>query len=210
VQVAHGRVEVRPDGAPPTLLETGAAWHARALAVIAPAPTPAPPAAPPAAVANALTAAPLAPRERPTRIAKPAPAANRATAGQRLSSPTTTRGRRCARTASTTRPPDSRARSRSHRTARSPTTPGSGTAVALAREPRAADAIVAFRELLDEHAGSVHHGEAAAMLGWLLVDAKQLAEARTRFEAAGGDPSDDVRASARAGLAALPATTARP
>ena len=77
-------------------------------------------------------------------------------------------------------------------------------AVALAREPRAAEAMVAFRELLDEHPGSAHHGEGSAMLGWLLVDAKLLPEARTRFEAAASDPSEKVRASARAGLAALP------
>jgi hypothetical protein len=41
------------------------------------------------------------------------------------------------------------------------------------------------------------------MLGWLLVDARQFAEAKTRFEAAATDASDKVRASARTGLHAL-------
>jgi TolA-binding protein len=76
-------------------------------------------------------------------------------------------------------------------------------AVALAREPRPLDAILAFRELLDEHAGGAHRGEASAMLGWLLVDAKQLAEARTRFTTAADDADGSVRASAVSGLEAL-------
>lgn len=73
----------------------------------------------------------------------------------------------------------------------------------VARVAGPAEAISSFRRVLDEHRGSVHHGEAAAMLGWLLVDAKQLAEARIRFDAATGDSSDKVRTSARAGLEAL-------
>jgi hypothetical protein len=41
------------------------------------------------------------------------------------------------------------------------------------------------------------------MLGWLLVDAKRLDEARERFAAAINDPSAKVRASAQAGIDAL-------
>jgi hypothetical protein len=76
-------------------------------------------------------------------------------------------------------------------------------AVALARAHHDAAAITAFREAIDEHPGSSHAAEASAMLGWLLVDAKQLAEARERFAAAADDANDRVRSSARAGLEAL-------
>ncbi|MEO6776011.1 MAG: FecR domain-containing protein [Kofleriaceae bacterium] len=76
-------------------------------------------------------------------------------------------------------------------------------AVALARDHAVRPAIAAFRELVDEHPGSTHAGEASAMLGWLLVDAKHLDEARERFAAATNDPSPRVRASARAGIDAL-------
>jgi TolA-binding protein len=76
-------------------------------------------------------------------------------------------------------------------------------AVALARGHAAASAMAAFRELVDEHPGSTHAGEASAMLGWLLVDAKRLDEARERFGAATNDPSPKVRESAQAGIDAL-------
>jgi hypothetical protein len=76
-------------------------------------------------------------------------------------------------------------------------------AVALARSRATVPAMAAFRELVDEHPGSTHAGEASAMLGWLLVDAKRLDEARERFGAATNDPSPKVRASAQAGIDAL-------
>jgi len=193
VHVAHGRVEVRPVGALPMVLETGATWHAPAVAIVSPAPPPAP------VVQEASALVPVPHREPTPRAAPPPP-------------PLTT---------DQLAYNDAWSALRAHRfhdaaaafaraLAFAPDGPLADDArywhaVALAREPRAADAIVAFRELLDEHPGSGHHGEASAMLGWLLVDAKQLAEARTRFEAAAADASDDVRASARAGLAALPA-----
>ncbi len=76
--------------------------------------------------------------------------------------------------------------------------------VALARAKRS-EAMDAFREFLDHYPRSAHAHEASAMLGWLLVDAKQHAEAERRFRAAIDDPSPAVAASARAGLAALDA-----
>ncbi|MEO8550560.1 MAG: tetratricopeptide repeat protein, partial [Kofleriaceae bacterium] len=76
-------------------------------------------------------------------------------------------------------------------------------AVALARGHHSTVAILAFREAIDEHAGSSHAAEASAMLGWLLVEAKLLPEARARFAAAADDANDRVRTSARAGLDAL-------
>lgn len=76
-------------------------------------------------------------------------------------------------------------------------------AVALGRASRSGDAIVAFRALVDEHPGSSHSAEASVMLGWLLVDAKQLREARERFSAGVDDATPSVRESARAGIAAI-------
>ena len=74
--------------------------------------------------------------------------------------------------------------------------------VALARAKRG-EAITAFREFLARYASSPHAHEASTMLGWLLVDAKQTAEAERRFRVAIDDPSTAVRDSARAGLATL-------
>jgi TolA-binding protein len=75
-------------------------------------------------------------------------------------------------------------------------------AVALARAKRG-EAIAAFRDLISRYPHSTHVGEANAMLGWLLVEAKQSAEAERRFRAAIDDPKPSVRDSARSGLAAL-------
>jgi len=76
-------------------------------------------------------------------------------------------------------------------------------AVALARGKRSAEAVSAFRDFLDGFARSPRAGEASAMLGWLLIDARALDEAARRFTAASADPDPKVRDSARAGLDAL-------
>jgi TolA-binding protein len=76
-------------------------------------------------------------------------------------------------------------------------------AVAFARGGRSAAAITAFREMIDTYPSSPRIGEANAMLGWLLVDARQPQEAARRFLAAADDPAETVRASARKGLSAL-------
>jgi hypothetical protein len=81
-------------------------------------------------------------------------------------------------------------------------------AVALARGKRSAEAMSAFRDFLDAYPRSVRAGEASAMLGWLLVDARTYDEAARRFTAASGDPDPAIRRSAQAGLDAL-ATRAR-
>jgi TolA-binding protein len=75
-------------------------------------------------------------------------------------------------------------------------------AVALARAKRS-EAATAFGDFLDRHPRSAHAREASAMLGWILVEANQRAEAERRFRAALDDPSPAVRDSARAGLSAL-------
>lgn len=76
-------------------------------------------------------------------------------------------------------------------------------AVALARGRRSAEALSAFRDFLDGYARSPRAGEASAMLGWLLIDARDYDEAARRFRAAAGDPNPAVRTSAQAGLDAL-------
>jgi TolA-binding protein len=76
-------------------------------------------------------------------------------------------------------------------------------AVALARGQRSAEAVSAFRDFLDGHARSLRAGEASAMLGWLLIDARTYDEAARRFDAAIGDADPAVRRSAKAGLDAL-------
>jgi TolA-binding protein len=76
-------------------------------------------------------------------------------------------------------------------------------AVATARAGHAAPAIDLFHEMIEHYQASARRGEAAAMLGWLLLDAGRRDEARALFGAADRDPSDRVRASARRGLEAI-------
>jgi TolA-binding protein len=80
-------------------------------------------------------------------------------------------------------------------------------AVALARARRSLEAVAAFHDFLDGHPHSSRAGEASAMLGWLLIDARVLDEAGRRFQAAAGDPDPAVRRSARSGLDALAGRT---
>jgi TolA-binding protein len=78
-------------------------------------------------------------------------------------------------------------------------------AVALARAGSRPEAIATFRSMLGAYPASPRRGEASAMLGWLLVDARQLDEAGARFRVAADDPSGAVRRSAREGLDELAA-----
>ncbi|HEX2689504.1 MAG TPA: FecR domain-containing protein [Kofleriaceae bacterium] len=80
-------------------------------------------------------------------------------------------------------------------------------AVALARGKRSAEARSACRDFLDAYARSSRAGEANAMLGWILIDARLYDEAARRFREAAGDPSAAVRGSAQAGLDALATRT---
>ncbi|CAN5907431.1 hypothetical protein BH11MYX2_BH11MYX2_27010 [soil metagenome] len=75
--------------------------------------------------------------------------------------------------------------------------------VALARLHRSVDAITAFRSFIDTFPASTRVGEASAMLGWLLIDANELDEARRLFHAAEHDTNAAARDSAVQGLAAL-------
>jgi TolA-binding protein len=76
-------------------------------------------------------------------------------------------------------------------------------AVALARGRRSLEAVAAFHDFLDGYTRSSRAGQASAMLGWLLIDARAFDEAERRFQTAAGDPDPAVRRSARAGLDAL-------
>lgn len=81
-------------------------------------------------------------------------------------------------------------------------------AVALGRSGQGraeADALVRF---LLRHPGSSRAGEASAILGWLLVKQGRLDEAEQRFQAAALDKREEIRRSARAGLAAITARRA--
>ncbi len=72
--------------------------------------------------------------------------------------------------------------------------------VALARAGRSAPAIRALRGFLTAYPRSARAGEASARLGWLFVDAGDLAGAERWFSAAADDPVPAVRNSARSGL----------
>ena len=76
------------------------------------------------------------------------------------------------------------------------------TGVALDRAKRPAEAQEALTRFLIRYPRSDRAGEASVMLGWLLLRAGEITGADARFGSALGDPSERVRRSARAGLAA--------
>ncbi len=76
-------------------------------------------------------------------------------------------------------------------------------AVALARAGQSAVAARAFDSFLAAWPGSTRAGEASAMLGWILFDARDYQGAARRFRAAVTDPSARVRKSATDGLNAI-------
>jgi FecR-like protein len=179
VHVLHGRVEVRPSGRATVLLAAGGDWTDTPIAAIEP-PVPAPPAPHPHVRAVAAVASPSADQVAYNEAWTALRGAqfDVAAAGFAKALVTAPEGALA---------DDARF----------------WHAVALARGHAAGPAMTAFRELVDEHPGSTHAGEASAMLGWLLVDVKRLDEARERFAAATNDPSPKVRASAQAGIDAL-------
>jgi TolA-binding protein len=76
-------------------------------------------------------------------------------------------------------------------------------AVALARAGQSAVATRAFESFLGLYPSSTRAGEASAMLGWILFDARDYHGAARRFRAAVKDPSARVRKSAADGLNAI-------
>jgi TolA-binding protein len=75
--------------------------------------------------------------------------------------------------------------------------------VALDRAGRFEPARQALAEFLARYPDSDRKGEASVILGWLLVRAGELGDARERFTRALDDPAERVRGSARSGLAAV-------
>jgi hypothetical protein len=75
--------------------------------------------------------------------------------------------------------------------------------VSLERADRPADARAVLLQFTARFPHSERIGEASAMLGWILLEAGDMDEARRAFERAENDKVDRVRASARSGLARL-------
>jgi Tetratricopeptide repeat len=75
--------------------------------------------------------------------------------------------------------------------------------VSLERADRPADARAVLLQFTSRFPHSERIGEASAMLGWILLEAGDMDEARRAFERAENDKVDRVRASARSGLARL-------
>ncbi len=82
--------------------------------------------------------------------------------------------------------------------------------VALARAGEKAQARAVLAAFVARFPRSARAGEACASLGWLRVEAGDLAGARALFERAARDPSDKVRASARAGLQQIESNDSAP
>ncbi|CAN5712336.1 hypothetical protein BH11MYX3_BH11MYX3_45610 [soil metagenome] len=214
VTVTHGLVEVRPISGARTMLGAGESWTAPPVrtASVTPVPAPTVPAAitAPAVRATASGVGPrsihrAALRSRPQAISErvvpiPPAAAQPARAPQAIAYDEAWAAMRAG---DFTRASTTFARAG----VLDPDGPLAEDAsywypVALARAKRS-EAMGAFREFLDHYPRSTHAHEASVMLGWLLVDVQQRAEAERRFRAAIDDSSPEVSASARAGLAAL-------
>jgi TolA-binding protein len=200
VVVTHGRVDVRPGAGSSTSLGPGQSWRRAELAPASPAPD--------VGVAGANVApAPAPARSRARTARSPAPAARE---GPRHGSARTAQEALYDDAWDAMRSGDFRQASARFAgvVAVSPAGPLADEgaywrAVALARAGRSGEAVATFRRMLDGYPASPRRGEASAMLGWLLVDARELEEAARRFRAAADDPQEAVRASARRGLALL-------
>ncbi len=199
VSVVHGRVEVTHAGAAPIVLTAGQAW--RAPVVIAPPPATAmPPSLPPRRV-------PAVPQRTPRVTSDPIVAAVAPIASVDPQEVAFNRGWEAMRIGEY----GQAAAAFNRAIALAPDGALSEDAafwhaVAVARLHRQADAITAFRSFLDAFPTSTRAGEASAMLGWLLVDTRELDEARRRFHDAESDPNATARASARKGLELLGGT----
>ncbi|AKU91186.1 tetratricopeptide repeat protein [Vulgatibacter incomptus] len=78
--------------------------------------------------------------------------------------------------------------------------------VSLARAKRTQEASRALAAFIDAHPTSHRAGEASVMLGWILLERREIDAAEARFRAAVADPVEAVRASAEKGLEAARAT----
>ncbi len=198
VEVTHGRVEVRPNGAAIVVLAAGQAWDAPAQE------SPAVPAAP------ALTRPPST--REPALVRRVAQRASK-DIERAAQQPT----RREAQQEAQYDDAWDALRAHDYKQAGNdfarvlndaPSGPLADEAAfwratALARGNDSVAAMSAFRQMLDAYPQSPRRGEASTILGWLLLAAHQPTEAEGRFRAAVDDPHEDVRASAREGLETL-------
>lgn len=223
VAVAHGRVDLRSRSRGPATLGAGQSWHAAPVATaVAPSPPPAPPAIAPAPPSPYPAPAAPAARPRPHRAAGVAtphdpqpPVASEPAPAPLPAKPSTEVVR------STEEPSYDQAWEalRANQFGKAATgfarvlvlapdgplaeDASFWRAVALARGQRTAEAVAAFRDFLDGFGKSPRRGEASAMLGWMLIDARAYDEAARWLSVAVGDASPAVRGSAQAGLDAI-------
>jgi hypothetical protein len=194
VHVAHGHVELRRAGAAAVHLTGGQTWHEPTTVALPPAPPPAP-----------MKLAPPARHREPPHVASAMP--REATAERppaSLAETAFTAGWDALRRGDLAPAAQAFARSRALE-------PDGDLAedamfwhaVAIARLHRNAEAVAVLREFRETYPHSTRKGTVATMLGWLLVEANERSEALALFMTAVDDPTESVRASARAGVAAL-------
>jgi TolA-binding protein len=212
VSVSHGRVEIRPRDGTPAVLGPGQAWRAESAAPRAIAPARPPVAAAPPLVAGPAPSSPpvaaIPPRHLERRRARAVAVADSATAASGRAGPTMQESLYDDAWDAMRAGDFAKAAARFAGVVGA--APGGPLAdegafwraVATARAGRSAQAIDLFREMIDQYPASARRGEAGTMLGWLLVDDGRAGEARAQFQAAGADPSERVRASARRGMEA--------
>jgi TolA-binding protein len=205
VEVTHGRVEVRPNGAALVVLEAGQVWAAPA-ARAQDGTTVSAPAAPPIARPSESRE----PEPRTRRVAQRAPMGVERTTQPRQQEAQYDDAWDALREHDYKKAAEGFARVSND----APAGPLADEAMfwratALARGGDAAAAMSAFRRLLDAYPKSPRRGEASTILGWLLVAAHEPTEAEDRFGAAIDDAHEDVRASAREGLETLTPRSAR-
>jgi TolA-binding protein len=190
VRVMHGVVRVKDAGGRTQVLEAGDLWQpaARRDAVLIGPPAPEP----------ALEPARPAPRQIQKQIDPPPPAPGRSEGQKAFDDAwSALRAERFDEAAGAF------ARAAATGAGRMAEDAGYWQAVALARAGQSAKAARAFESFLGAWPGSTRAGEASAMLGWILFDARDYQGAARRFRAAVTDPSARVRKSAADGLNAI-------
>ncbi len=208
VTVAHGRVEIRPREGAPAVLGAGQVWRAEIAA-----------ARPIAPVAPPVVALPVAPAGGLARAQSARRLERRRARAVAVAEPPVDVGPRAGPTAQESLYDDAwdamRAGDFARAAARFASVVGAAPrgpladegafwrAVATARAGRAAPAIDQFHEMIDGYPASARRGEAATMLGWLLLDAGRPDDARAQFLLADGDRSERVRTSARRGMESI-------
>lgn len=203
VHVVHGRVEVKRVGNPVVVLAAGESWHV--TAPTAPAlPTPAP-------VLDVVAPSPPSIPHPPGLVVKrSAPREETATAPPKVARTVDPQELAFVQGWEAMRQGEYGPAAAAFNRAIALSPDGDLTedsmfwrAVAIARLHRTTEAIGAFRAFLDAFPTSTRAGEAAAMLGWLLVETHELDEAKRRFHSAENDPHAGARASALQGLERL-------